>query len=97
MAAGTTKGQRTCIGCGSQGRKGGLLPHRARCGRHGVVRRDRPGAGAGSVRVFLGVLQPPRAEARKLDRALRCRLDGQDYERIAGEMTASGVRCTKED
>ena len=25
MAAGTTKGQRTCIGCGSQGRKGGLL------------------------------------------------------------------------
>ena len=36
-------------------------------------------------------------KARKLDRALRCRLDGQDYERIAGEMTASGVRCTKED
>ncbi len=36
-------------------------------------------------------------KTKKLDRALRCRLGEQDYERIAGEMAASGARCAKED
>ncbi len=96
MAAGTTKGQRTCIGCGSQGRKGGLL--RIVRDADGTASFDATGRAPGrgayvcSLECFAAA-----CKARKLDRALRCRLDGQDYERIAGEMTASGVRCTKED
>ena len=89
MAAGTTKGQRTCIGCGSQG----IVRDADGTASFDATGRA-PGRGAYvcSLECFAAA-----CKARKLDRALRCRLDGQDYERIAGEMTASGVRCTKED
>ena len=96
MATETTKGRRTCIGCGGQGRKGALL--RVVRGADGGVSFDATGRAPGrGAYVCSPECFAAACKAKKLDRALRCRLGEQDYERIAGEMTASGVRCTKED
>lgn len=96
MATEATKGRRTCIGCGGQGRKGELL--RLVRGGDGSVSFDESGRlpGRGAYVCSLECLASA-CKTKKLDRALRCKLDGQDYERIAGEMTASGVCRTKED
>lgn len=95
-ATGKEKGLRSCTVCGEQAKKSQL----ARIVRtsDGQVDFDATGRAPGrgayvcSVACFDGA-----RKTKKLERALRCRLGEQDYERIAEALTAGGVRCTKQD
>ena len=96
MTSESGKGLRSCIVCGRQARKGDLLrivrPSEAPVSFDVTGRVPGRGAYLCSSTCFNAACR-----TGKLGRALRCRLSEQDYERIADEMKASGVRCTKED
>ena len=96
MTTTRTVRQRSCIACGKLAGKAELM--RIVRDPSGAVSFDKTGRAPGrGAYVCSEECFAAACKKKKLDRALRCRLDGQDYERIAGEMTASGVRCTKED
>ena len=72
MAVQTTKRQRTCIGCGATLGKGAL--HRIVRNGEGLVSFDPTGRLAGA------------RKTRKLERALRCKVTDEDYERVLREL-----------
>ncbi len=96
MEQGKVKGRRRCAVCGKQAEKGRL--YRIVRPKEGVASFDVTGRAPGrGAYVCSSECFDAACRTRKLDRALRCRLCEQDYERIADEMKASGVPCTKED
>lgn len=80
----TPKRQRTCIGCGATQQKGSF---------HRIVRTadgpefDPSGrlSGRGAY-VCTGACLATARKTRKLERALRCKVTDQDYERLAREI-----------
>ncbi len=95
MAVQTTKRQRTCIGCGATLGKGAL--HRIVRNGEGLVRIVRNGeglvsfdptgrlAGRGAYVCSEDCLAAAR-KTRKLERALRCKVTDEDYERVLREL-----------
>ena len=85
MAAQTTKRQRTCIGCGATLGKGAL--HRIVRNGEGLVSFDPTGrlAGRGAYVCSEDCLAAAR-KTRKLERALRCKVTDEDYERVRREL-----------
>ena len=72
MAAQTTKRQRTCIGCGATLGKGALRR---------IVRN-----GEGLVSFDPEDCLAAARKTRKLERALRCKVTDEDYERVLREL-----------
>lgn len=85
MAVQTTKRQRTCIGCGATLGKGAL--HRIVRNGEGFVSFDPTGrlAGRGAYVCSEDCLAAAR-KTRKLERALRCKVTDEDYERVLREL-----------
>ncbi len=85
MAVQTTKRQRTCIGCGATLGKGAL--HRIVRNGEGLVSFDPTGrlAGRGAYVCSEDCLAASR-KTRKLERALRCKVTDEDYERVLREL-----------
>lgn len=85
MAVQTTKRQRTCIGCGATLGKGAL--HRIVRNGEGLVSFDPTGrlAGRGAYVCSEDCLAAAR-KTRKLERALRCKVTDEDYERVLREL-----------
>lgn len=86
MPTTTNKRQRTCIACGATQQKGQLL--RVVRVKDGGVQFDASGrvAGRGAYVCSPACLDTAR-KARKLERALRCAVTEEDYERVRREMT----------
>lgn len=90
MAQAGTKRIRTCVGCGAQSDKVGLL--RIVRAADGSVRFDAtgrvPGRGAYvcSAKCLEGAFS-----ARKLQRALRCGIERSDMDRIAADLATSSA------
>ncbi|WP_172136687.1 RNase P modulator RnpM [Adlercreutzia sp. ZJ473] len=81
----TKKRQRSCIGCGTQAGKASL--HRVVRASDGTVSYDPTGRAAGRGAYVCSSDCFARAwKGRKLDRALRCKLNEDDYTRIADEL-----------
>lgn len=80
----TRKRQRTCIGCGATQAKGGLK--RIVRTAEGVA-FDPTGRVAGrGAYVCSSACLAAAGKPRKLERALRCKVTDQDYERLAREI-----------
>lgn len=87
MARETMKRQRSCISCGKQESKGAL--RRMVRSSEGVVSYDPSGRAPGrGAYVCSDACFAAAAKARKLDRALRCKLTEDDYMRIADALAS---------
>lgn len=88
------KGLRSCAVCGLQAKKASLL--RVVREADGQVNFDATGRapGRGAYVCSIACFDNAR-KTKKLERALRCRMGEEDYERIADDIAAGSVRCTK--
>lgn len=85
MPTTTKKRQRSCIACGATQDKGRLL--RVVRASDGAVRFDPAGRAAGrGAYVCSGSCFALARKSRKLERALRCPVTEEDYERVAREI-----------
>lgn len=81
----TNKRQRTCIACGAIQQKGAF--HRIVRTAEGAAAFDPTGRAAGrGAYVCTGACLAAAKKTRKLERALRCKVTDQDYERLAREI-----------
>ena len=81
----TNKRQRTCIACGATQQKGAF--HRIVRTAEGAAAFDPTGRAAGrGAYVCTGACHAAAKKTRKLERALRCKVTDQDYERLAREI-----------
>ncbi|KAB1650938.1 MULTISPECIES: RNase P modulator RnpM [Adlercreutzia] len=81
----TNKRQRTCIACGATQQKGAF--HRIVRTAEGAAAFDPTGRAAGrGAYVCTGACLAAAKKTRKLERALRCKVTDQDYERLAREI-----------
>ncbi|EOS52422.1 RNase P modulator RnpM [Adlercreutzia caecimuris] len=81
----TNKRQRTCIACGATQQKGAF--HRIVRTAEGAAAFDPTGRAAGrGAYVCAGACLAAAKKTRKLERALRCKVTDQDYERLAREI-----------
>ena len=81
----TNKRQRTCIACGATQQKGAF--HRIVRTAEGAAAFDPTGRAAGrGADVCTGACLAAAKKTRKLERALRCKVTDQDYERLAREI-----------
>ena len=81
----TNKRQRTCIACGATQQKGAF--HRIVRTAEGAAAFDPTGRAAGrGAYVCTGACLAAASKTRKLERALRCKVTDQDYERLAREI-----------
>ncbi|WP_217952131.1 RNase P modulator RnpM [Adlercreutzia caecimuris] len=81
----TNKRQRTCIACGATQQKGAF--HRIVRTAEGTAAFDPTGRAAGrGAYVCTGACLAAAKKTRKLERALRCKVTDQDYERLAREI-----------
>lgn len=81
----TNKRQRTCIACGATQQKGAF--HRIVRTAEGSPAFDPTGRAAGrGAYVCTGACLAAAKKTRKLERALRCKVTDQDYERLAREI-----------
>lgn len=89
-----TKGLRSCAVCGLQAKKVSLM--RIVRGADGQVNFDATGRAPGRGAYVCSVACFDNArKTKKLERALRCRMSEEDYERIADALAVGSVRCTK--
>lgn len=85
MPTTTKKRQRSCIACGATQDKGRLL--RVVRSKEDGVRFDPAGRAAGrGAYVCSGSCFAQARKTRKLERALRCPVTEEDYERVAREI-----------
>ena len=81
----TNKRQRTCIACGATQQKGAF--HRIVRTAEGAAAFDPTGRAAGrGAYVCTGACLAAAKKTRKLERALRCKVTDQEYERLAREI-----------
>ncbi|MCI9208987.1 RNase P modulator RnpM [Adlercreutzia caecimuris] len=81
----SNKRQRTCIACGATQQKGAF--HRIVRTAEGAAAFDPTGRAAGrGAYVCTGACLAAAKKTRKLERALRCKVTDQDYERLAREI-----------
>ena len=81
----TNKRQRTCIACGATQQKGAF--HRIVRTAEGAAAFAPTGRAAGrGAYVCTGACLAAAKKTRKLERALRCKVTDQDYERLAREI-----------
>ncbi len=81
----TNKRQRTCIACGATQQKGAF--HRIVRTAEGAAAFVPTGRAAGrGAYVCTGACLAAAKKTRKLERALRCKVTDQDYERLAREI-----------
>ena len=91
-ATNTGKRQRTCIACGAQADKTGLL----RIVRTPRPRRSMPPAAhRDGARTCAPQNARSRVQRNKLDRALKATLGSDDYDRIAADVAAQALRQTR--
>ncbi len=94
MSTQSAKKQRTCIACGKQAGKGELL--RIVRASDGSAAFDGTGRAAGrGAYVCSAACLASAVKAHKLERALRTKLDQQQYDRIEAEI-ASALRQSQE-
>lgn len=88
----TKKRQRSCIGCGQQAVKHAMF--RIVRSSDGAVSLDLSGRAPGrGAYVCSSECFAAARKARKLDRALRCKLSEEDYQTIAGQLAGVGVEA----
>ena len=92
MAAQTTKRQRTCIGCGATLGKGAL--RRIVRNGEGLVSFDPTGRLA---YVCSEDCLAAARKTRKLERALRCKVTDEDYERVLRELALAEAPGNNEE
>ena len=81
----SNKRQRTCIACGATQQKGAF--HRIVRTAEGAAAFDPTGRAAGrGAYVCTGACLAAAKKTRKLERALRCKVTDQDYERLGREI-----------
>ena len=92
----TNKRQRTCISCGATREKGGLF--RIVRPAEGPVAFDGSGRRSGrGAYVCSGACLATARKTRKLERALRCKVTDEDYDRVLRELALAEASEQKEE